>query len=163
MQQKRLERYQTALKQAGMRITPQRRAICAYLAGTDRHPTPYQIYSDIASAHPEISRATVYNTLKTLQQLGAIVELSFGADHAHYDTNPEPHANMICLRCHTIVDYPGPLPLAELSARVAADTGFQTAAARVDLVGFCPVCQAERRAEIRRQLAAAHPESISQP
>ena len=157
MRQKLLERYFNTLKQAGLRITPQRRAICTYLAGADHHPTPYQVFGDIATAHPEISRATVYNTLKTLQQLGAIVELSFGADHAHYDTNPEPHANLICLRCHTIVDFPGPLPLDELSTRVATETGFQTAAARIDLVGFCPTCQAARRTEIRQQLTARQP------
>lgn len=148
-----LERYLAALRQAQLRITPQRRVICEYLAGSDRHPTPYEVYGDIAAAHPEISRATVYNTLNTLQRLGAIVEISFGADHTHYDTNPEPHANLICLRCHAIVDYHGLLPLNEVTARVADETGFQTAAARVDLVGFCATCQAERRAEIRRQLA----------
>ena len=89
-------------------MTPQREAICTYLAQTDRHPTPYQVYEDLSVTHPEISRATVYNTLNTLQQLGAIVELSFGADHTHYDTNPEPHINLICLRCHRSCDYHGP-------------------------------------------------------
>ena len=73
----RREIYTRALHLAGMRLTPQRQAICVYLASTDRHPTPYEVYADIASLHPEISRATVYNTLNTLQQLGAIVELSF--------------------------------------------------------------------------------------
>ncbi len=163
VQQHLLDRYYAALKQAQMRVTPQRRVICEYLASTDRHPTPYEVYGDIAATHPEISRATVYNTLNTLQRLGAIVELSFGADHAHYDTNPEPHANLICLRCHTIVDYHGPLPLDEVTARVAAETGFQTAAARIDLVGFCPACQAERRAEIRRQLTAAQQRPSEHP
>ena len=123
----RREIYTRALHLAGMRLTPQRQAICAYLAGTDRHPTPYEVYADIASVHPEISRATVYNTLNTLQQLGAIVELSFGAGHTHYDTNPEPHINLICLRCHKIIDYSGELPINDLNQRVLAETGFQMA------------------------------------
>jgi cation transport ATPase len=75
VQQHLLDRYYAALKQAQLRLTPQRQTICEYLAGTDRHPTPYQVYADIAAGHPEISRATVYNTLNTLQQLGAIVEV----------------------------------------------------------------------------------------
>ena len=148
----RREIYTRALRLAGMRLTPQRQAICAYLAETDRHPTPYEVYEDIADAHPEISRATVYNTLNTLQQLGAIVELSFGAGHTHYDTNPEPHINLICLRCHKITDYSGELPINDLSQRVLAETGFQTAAAKVDLVGFCTDCREQRLAEIRAQL-----------
>ena len=147
----RLDIYYRALRQAGLRLTPQRQAICAYLAGTDRHPSPYEVYQDIAVAHPEISRATVYNTLNTLQQLGAIVELSFGADHTHYDANPEPHINLICLRCHKIIDYSGEMPIDALSQRVLAETGFQTAAAKIDLVGFCTDCREQRLAEIRAQ------------
>lgn len=149
----RLDIYYRALHQAGLRLTPQRQAICAYLAGSDRHPTPYEVYHDLAVAHPEISRATVYNTLNTLQRLGAIVELSFGAEHTHYDTNPEPHINLICLRCHKIIDYVGEMPVDALSQRVLGETGFQTAAAKIDLVGFCSDCREQRLAEIRAQLS----------
>lgn len=154
LQKRKHDIYIGALQQAGLRLTPQREAICAYLAQTARHPTPYQVYEDLSTTHPEISRATVYNTLNTLQQLGAIVELSLGADHTHYDTNPEPHVNLICLRCHTISDYQGQLPLDDLTARIFTETGFQAAAARIDLVGFCAECREQRRAEIRSLLKA---------
>ena len=148
----RLDLYLGALRRAGLRVTPQRQAICTYLAGTDRHPSPYDVYADISSAHPEISRATVYNTLNTLQQLGAIVELSFGADHTHYDTDPEPHINLICLRCHKIVDFASDPALHEIEQRILHETGFQSAAAKIDLVGFCADCREQRRAEIRAQM-----------
>jgi Fur family peroxide stress response transcriptional regulator len=147
----RLDIYTGALRRAGLRITPQRQAICEYLAGVNHHPSPYQVYADISGVHPEISRATVYNTLNTLQQLGAIVELSFGADHTHYDTNPEPHINLICLRCHKIVDFAGEVALGEINQRILLETGFQSAAAKVDLVGFCAECREQRLAEIRAQ------------
>ena len=107
---KQIEFYLGTLRDAGHRITEPRYAICDYLAATDQHPTPYQVYTEISAHHPEISRATVYNTLKTLQQLGAIVELSFGADHTHYETDPSLHVNLICLRCHRVVDYAGETP-----------------------------------------------------
>jgi len=147
----RLDIYTGALRRAGLRMTPQRQAVCEYLAGADHHPSPYQVYADISGAHPEISRATVYNTLNTLQQLGTIVELSFGADHTHYDTNPEPHINLICLRCHKITDFAGELALGEISQRILQETGFQSAAAKVDLIGFCAECREQRLAEIRAQ------------
>ncbi len=138
-----------ALQRAGLRLTSQRKAVCDYLAGTAQHPSPYQVYADISLVYPEISRATVYNTLNTLQQLGAIVELSFGAEHTHYDTNPEPHINLICLRCHKIVDFAGEVALGPINERILQETGFQSAAAKVDLVGFCGECREQRRAEIR--------------
>ena len=145
----RNEHYLQILSQAGVRITPQRRVICAYLAESDRHPSAYQVYEGLAETHPEISRATVYNTLNTLQELGAIVELSFGADHTHYETNPAPHVNLICLRCHKIVDYYGDPGIGALTERVRNELGFQTAAARIELVGFCSECRTQRIAEIR--------------
>jgi Fur family transcriptional regulator, peroxide stress response regulator len=142
------------LQQAGRRITEQRRAICDYLAATDRHPTPYEIYADLSTNHPEISRATIYNTLNVLQELGAIVEISVGAGHAHYDTETAPHVNLVCLRCHQIEDHPNhdPTALAPMEAlrtRAIGLQGFQPVAVRVDVYGFCAACRARKKAEIR--------------
>lgn len=138
------------LRQSGCRITPQRRAVCEYLALTDQHPTPYQVYADMVTHHPDISRATVYNTLNTLQRLGAIVEVSFGGDHTHYDTNPAPHVNLICLRCHQIQDA-DELPQFDLQQMLTLTGDFQPITARVDVLGYCQACQQQRRAASSQQ------------
>jgi Fur family peroxide stress response transcriptional regulator len=132
--------YLDTLKRAGLRLTDQRQIVCEYLAQTTAHPTPYQVFADLSQQNPEISRSTVYNTLNTLQQLGAIVELSFGTDHTHYDTDPSPHVNLICLRCHKIVDYRGNLPLPEVQQHLGQETGFWAVSARVDVLGYCSEC-----------------------
>jgi Fur family peroxide stress response transcriptional regulator len=154
----KLDLYIHALQQAGHRITAQRRTICDYLATTDKHPTPYEIYGDISQAHPEISRATVYNTLKVLQSLGVIVEIAFGADHTHYDTDPTPHINLICLRCHSITDFHADVSTPDQQAEIAHATGFQPVTARMDILGFCADCRARRRAEIIAQWNAEKPD-----
>lgn len=153
--------YQAALKRAGLRLTDQRAQICAYLAETERHPTPYEVYHELARTDPDISRATVYNTLNTLQQLGVIVELSFGADHTHYDTDPTPHANLICLRCHSIVDYHGDLPLTAMRERIVAETGFDARSARADLLGLCADCQLRETALALESARAKAPEVVA--
>lgn len=150
-----LHDYLNALKNGGYRITDQRRAVCDFLARTESHPTPSEVYAQVSSGHPEISRATVYNTLNALRDLGAIVEISVGGDHTHYDTNPEPHVNLVCLRCGDVHDYAGDVPLDALYASVRSRTGFQAVSAQVQMVGFCADCQARKRDEIRRQLQAA--------
>jgi Fur family peroxide stress response transcriptional regulator len=157
------EVFLNGLRQAGMRITAQRRAICAYLAATASHPTPYDVYQAVTDSHPGISRATVYNTLNTLQQLGLIVEISFGSEHTHYDTDPEPHINIICLRCHTIQDYYGDVSLDRLYEDVQHSFDFQPVAAKIDIVGFCPSCRAQRRAEIVAQWSERHPTPARRP
>lgn len=151
-----LEKYLDALKTAGHRLTWQRRAICEYLAATDEHPTPYQVFAGIAESNPEISRATVYNTLNVLQEMGAIVEIAIGSGHTHYDTNPEPHINLVCLRCHKIEDcHHPPLP-DDLQTQIHDQTGFQPVAARTDILGFCQECRERKRAEIVAQWAEQH-------
>ena len=62
----------------------------------------------LSQQYPDMSRATVYNTLNVLKELGAIVEIGFGADHTRYDTDTMPHINLICLRCHEISDLKEP-------------------------------------------------------
>ena len=143
-----------ALRQAGKRITDQRRAICEYLAETPSHPTPYQVYEELSARYPDMSRATVYNTLNVLKELGAIVEIGFGADHTHYDTDAEPHINLICLRCREISDYAAPLPFASVQDALPGDNGFLPVAMRMDLFGFCETCRARKKAEIREQWLA---------
>lgn len=146
------ESYLDVLKRGGYRITEQRRAVCAYLAQTSTHPTPADVYAAVSEHYPDISLATVYNTLKALRDLGAIVEISVGGDHTHYDANPEPHVNLICLRCHRIFDYDGAMPLETLYRQVHGDTDFQPISMQTQMVGFCTDCRERRREEIRRQL-----------
>lgn len=135
------DRYLDTLREAGHRITEQRQRICRYLAETAEHPTPYQVYAGLKVHYPDISRATVYNTLNTLQELGAIVEINFGADHTHYDTDPSPHVNLICLRCHTIEDCHEIDQVDGVVADVASRCGFQVVATKVDVLGICQACQ----------------------
>jgi Fur family transcriptional regulator, peroxide stress response regulator len=147
-----VESYLDALKRGGYRITEQRRAVCNYLGQTESHPTPSDVYAAVNQIHPEISLATVYNTLNALRDLGAIVEISVGGEHTHYDTNPSPHINLICLRCDQVFDYEGDIPIESLYQQVYAEMDFQPAAIQVQMVGFCAQCRALRRDEIRRQL-----------
>ena len=53
-----IKKYIDVLHQAGMRATPQRIAICEFLAGTDTHPTSNDIYEQLKSRYPSLSLAT---------------------------------------------------------------------------------------------------------
>jgi Fur family peroxide stress response transcriptional regulator len=154
MNQAKRDLYLNALRQAGKRITDQRRTICEYLAATESHPTPYQVFQELSTQYPDMSRATVYNTLNVLKELGAIVEIGFGADHTRYDTDTEPHINLVCLRCHEISDYEGPLPFADVQQRLTRQEGFLPMVMRVDILGFCKKCRERKKAEIREQWLA---------
>jgi len=140
-----------AIRMAGGRVTAQRRVICEYLANTDSHPTPTQVFDVVSKANPDISLATVYNTLNMLQELGIIVGINFGGGHTHFDTNTEPHINLVCMRCHTITDIPIDQAL-DLYSGAWREDGFEPVAYKLDVFGFCEECREAKRIEIQEEL-----------
>lgn len=136
-----LETLTTALKQAGMRLTPQRIAICRHLAESKAHPTSAQIYEALKPRYPSLSLATVYNTLEALVGLGVVNALGHAGDGTvHFDADTSPHINLACLACHQIVDVASS-QAAGLESEISRVSGFQLLGARVMYYGLCPSCQ----------------------
>ncbi len=128
----------SVLKQAGMRLTRQRLAIIEYVAGRKDHPGARQIFYEI-KASSDISFATIYNTLKTLVDLELIKEIDFEHAENRYDTNLEPHLNLVCARCGKIEDVDVILPLSP--EEIKTRKNFTTTNYRLEFIGICAVCQ----------------------
>lgn len=140
----KLQHLTHTLQQAGMRLTPQRIAICKLLAETGEHPAATAIHEQIRAQFPSLSLATVYNTLDTLVSLGAVNVLGHaGDDHVHYDANMEPHVNLACVRCHKISDIPSE-HVHHLDSEITQASGYKLLGARVLYYGLCPTCQGEK-------------------
>lgn len=117
------ERYLAALKESGFRITPQRVAICDYLARTKEHPTAQRIFEELRPGHGSLSLTTVYMTLDTLAHLGQIVAIGgVGSEGVHFEPNPTPHVNLACKTCRRIIDLDVP-SLGELEAEIGRQIG----------------------------------------
>jgi Fe2+ or Zn2+ uptake regulation protein len=132
-----LERF----RQNGLKITPQRRAILELLADDDSHPTAEQVYQRILSVMPDVSRTTVYNTLRELSDLGELTPvLDLREDGQRYDTNIEPHHHLYCVRCHKLIDIDRDFE--GLSLAPEELSGYQILSRQVTFYGVCPDCQA---------------------
>lgn len=141
-----------ALKAAGYRITPQRKAICQTLADSEEHPSAQMIFDQLRPEFDNLSLATVYNTLEALTQLGVVNILGeIGADTAvRYDADTGPHVNLACVRCHRIIDIPSK-HVSDLDAEVEQTSGYALLGARVLYYGLCPDCQAQVQMSENRQ------------
>lgn len=129
------------LRDAGVRLTPQRLAIYRELVARDDHPTAQQLHAALAGALPSLSPATVYNTLQALAAHGLVHQLGDAGDGAvHYDGDVQPHLNLICTGCRRIDDLDEPA-LAGLRAGAAARSGYALRGARLVFYGLCPACQ----------------------
>jgi len=129
------------LKDAGMRITPQRVAICQALANAHDHPSASQLYEKLKGQYPSLSLATVYNTMAALVSQGKVNILGDAGDgRVHFDAFVSPHINLACLNCHQIIDIDSEL-VPRMSAEVETTSGYQIKGSRVIYYGICPACQ----------------------
>ena len=132
------EKVISELQRAGIRLTPQRRAILDYLASTDSHPSAHQIFQEVQKTHPDISLATIYNTLKRLVDLGLLKVLEVEPDN-RCETNLSQHINLICDICGKIQDMEGGLTIK--SEEVLHRFGFQVLDSRMEYHGVCSACR----------------------
>jgi Fur family ferric uptake transcriptional regulator len=129
----------TRLREREWRLSPQRRVVAEVLVGEHVHLTAEQVHDLARERLPEISRATVYNTLNELVALGevGVVDIVDGAKR--YDPNTaEAHDHLVCETCHRILDIPqaGPRPTVPKRAR----GGFVVTGVDVTYRGVCPSC-----------------------
>jgi Fur family peroxide stress response transcriptional regulator len=139
-----LERSIENLRKAGLRITPQRRAILEVLENNPHHPTAEAIYEEIKQKMPDTSFTTIYNTLKELKDLGELeVVRDIHEPSSRYDPNTEDHNHLYCLSCGRIVDIPD--DLFEINLDKDKRSGFQILKQQVTFYGICPDCQLKRK------------------
>jgi Fur family transcriptional regulator, peroxide stress response regulator len=131
-----------SLAGAGLRCTPQRYAVMAFLMDQTGHPTAVEILEAVNRLDPRSSRATIYNNLRSLVQAGLVREVAVEGRAARFDAKGVRHHHFICDGCGNVedmdwYDVPRPAPSA-LGRRVLRDC-------ELIFRGLCTKC-APRRA-----------------
>jgi Fur family transcriptional regulator, peroxide stress response regulator len=93
-----------SLEGGGLRCTPQRYAVMAFLMECNRHPTAAEIFEAVNRVDPRSSRATTYNNLRDLVEAGLVREVAVEGRAARFDAKGMPHHHFICDRCGTVED-----------------------------------------------------------
>ncbi len=127
------------LKEKGLRVTPQRFAVYAYLRSRSDHPTAEQIQSALNQNAPTSSQATIYSALQALRKVGLVREVLLEEGVCRYDANVEPHHHFRCQSCGAITDLPWQffqqVDLSQLPP------GLRGEAYEVTVRGWCDRCQ----------------------
>jgi len=98
------ETIKRALEGSGLRCTPQRYAVMAFLLDHTGHPTAAEIFEAVNCLDPRCSRATTYNNLRDLVQAGLVREVAVEGRAARFDAKGVRHHHFICDRCGTVED-----------------------------------------------------------
>ncbi len=130
----------------GWRMTSQRRVIARVfdVVGAQHiHLTADDVHERAAAALPEISRATVYNTLGEMVDAGELLAVHVGDRVTRYDPNVhEQHHHLLCAVCSSIFDvHAAVLPVADAADVQAVAPGFVIESADVIFRGRCAGCR----------------------
>jgi len=127
------------MKEAGLKLTSQRRAIIQVLMeNISLHPGASLIYQRAKKKLKGLSLSTVYYTLNELSKHGIIRMLEFDKMENRYEGNFSHHLNLVCLGCGSILDYPKTLPIS--SKKVENQMGFRPYEMRFEYYGYCKEC-----------------------
>ena len=125
-------------RQHGYKITSQRRAILQVLADSAHHLTAEQIHERVLRQAPDISLATVYNTLRELVAIGQLYELDLGLGVRRYETGHQEHAHLVCSKCGRIKDASGDTE--KLASMFPIADGFCPTRYCLVIYGYCSDC-----------------------
>src|SRR6202048_4570821 len=98
------EAIKRTLEGSGLRCTPQRYAVMAFLMEHTSHPTALEIFEAVNRVDPRSSRATTYNNLRDLVQAGLVREVAGEGRAARFDAKGMRHHHFICDRCGNVED-----------------------------------------------------------
>ena len=128
------------LRVRGWRITPQRRVIAQTLEGDHVHLTADTVLEKARAQLPEVSLATVYNTLNELVAMGEVIPVDASPGPIRYDPNVDKsHHHLVCLKCGDLHDV---YPVGEESIVLPRDQsfGYQLVNREILFQGYCPRC-----------------------
>ncbi|MEJ5258265.1 MAG: Fur family transcriptional regulator [Fervidobacterium sp.] len=125
------------LKAKGVKPTVHRVEILEYLRNSYDHPSADEIYEHFVKEAklPVLSRATVYNTLRTLASAG-LVKVIITPDAIRYDFVRQNHHHFYCTKCKKIYDIELEVELPEISSV----DGHEVQNVQLTLVGICKSC-----------------------
>jgi len=119
----------------GLRLTEQRRVIARVLQESDDHPDVEELYARASAQDPNISIATVYRTVKLLEEAGILEKVEFGDGRARYeDADRDHHDHLIDLTTGAVIEFVDP-EIEALQEKIAEKLGYRLKGHRMELYG----------------------------
>ena len=119
----------------GLKLTDQRRVIARVLSEATDHPDVEQVYRRATKLDPRISIATVYRTVKLLEEANILERHDFGDGRARYEEASEDHHDhLIDVKTGEVVEFVNE-EIERLQQEVARSLGYRLVGHRLELFG----------------------------
>ena len=125
------------LKEIGISPSYTRVKIFEYLETNKSHPTADEIYKNLSSILPTLSKTTVYNVLKLFVENDFVKCVNIGNNEMLYEFVTKEHSHFKCNDCGKLYD----IPLVKTTFDSKSLNGFKVNEKEVLFKGICPTCQ----------------------
>ena len=128
-------------KEKGVRLTDQRKIIAKVMSeskvtfGSKDHPDVDELHTRVSLIDKKISIATVYRTVKLLEESGIIERHDFKEGKSRYEPSTEvPHDHLIDINSGDIIEFVD-RDIEELQKKIAKKLGYKLVDHKLELYG----------------------------
>ena len=132
-----MDRLEKVCVEKGLRMTEQRRVITRVMSEAHDHPDVEEIHRRAVTIDPKISIATVYRTMRLLEDYEVVQRHDFqdGQNRARYEeASPEHHDHLIDVRSGEVIEFVSD-EIERLQEKIAREHGFRLVDHRLELYG----------------------------
>ena len=129
----------------GHRVTGSRRRVLEALLAAPAHFT----VDDVLQRADGVGRATVFRTMKLLQDLNVVCRVLMENGSLHYRLSARGHHHhLVCRSCGTVADFSN-CDVSSIIAQLAESTDYQIEGHWLEVYGRCSSCRAREPAVAR--------------
>jgi Fur family ferric uptake transcriptional regulator len=133
-----MDRLEKICAEKGLRMTDQRRVITRVISAAEDHPDVEEIHRRAAEIDDRISIATVYRTMRLLEDYDVVQRHDFqdGHNRARYEeATQEHHDHLINVRSGEVIEFFNE-EIERLQEKIAKEHGFRLVDHRLELYGI---------------------------
>jgi Fur family ferric uptake transcriptional regulator len=119
----------------GLKMTEQRRVICRILSEAHDHPDVEQLYRRAVATDPHISIATVYRTVRLMEEANVITKHDFGDGRARFEeSRDDHHDHLIDMNSGEVIEFTN-AEIERLQIETARKLGYELIGHKLELFG----------------------------
>ena len=118
----------------GLKLTSQREVVISILENSEDHPDVDELFRRATEIDKSVSIATVYRTVKLLEDANFIEKHEFGDGKARYEESGEHHEHLIDVETGEVIEFIDN-ELEELKEKIALKLGYELVDHRLELFG----------------------------
>src|SRR3954468_3108109 len=144
------DKFREFLEIRGEKLTEPRRILVRHIFSSHKHFDADELVADLREAGRQVSRSTVYRTLRLMVEAGLLRELRLTNRTAYEHNYGYPsHDHLHCTECNTVIEFRND-EIQKLRDAINQEQGFRPVGHRFVISAVCPACSRARSSPRRR-------------